>query len=249
MNCREQPQKSCRARRRVGATRYGDDLRIGDRPIPTSLHNARQTVACIADCVFLLPVPCRNARSQARRPSPITMILPRSRSATRDDGICPCRCTPAILRRCGSPISSRVAPQRWIRGHWPIQLTLVAQCRQVRQHPAAVGDQHRNIDQHPATVMHRNEPAVGQRPRQTAGQTGPVGEQPHVRPECEQDQQQPPVGCPTAKSPSGWSCRFAPSKITATATASNSVSPIGLNSPPSPHRLNTSCVPNSAPGE
>ena len=55
-------------------------------------------------------------------------------------------------------------PHVGVRGHRPEQLALVAQHRQVRQHPAAVGDQHRGVDQHPAAVVHRGEPAPAQRP-------------------------------------------------------------------------------------
>ena len=41
-------------------------------------------------------------------------------------------------------------PQRRVRGHRPEQLVLIAQHRQIRQHPATVGDQHRGVGQHPA---------------------------------------------------------------------------------------------------
>ena len=74
-------------------------------------------------------------------------------------------------------------PQRRVRGHRPVQLTLIAQRRQVRQHPAAISDTHRGVDQHPAPVVHRGEPAPTQRLRQRPGQPGVVGEQPqHRRP-------------------------------------------------------------------
>ena len=47
--------------------------------------------------------------------------------------------------------------------------------------PAAVGDQHGRVDQHPAAVMHRGEPAAAHRLGQRAGQPGPVGQQPQRR--------------------------------------------------------------------
>ena len=39
----------------------------------------------------------------------------------------------------------------------------------------ATGDQHTGVNQHPAPIMDRREPATGQHPRQTSGQAGPVG--------------------------------------------------------------------------
>jgi hypothetical protein len=73
------------------------------------------------------------------------------------------------------------SPQRRVRGHRPIQLTLIPQRGQVRQHPPAICDQHRRIRQHSAPVVERHEPAPGQRPRQSGGQAGAVGEQPQRR--------------------------------------------------------------------
>jgi hypothetical protein len=68
-------------------------------------------------------------------------------------------------------------PQRRIRGHRPIELTLISQRRQVREHPATVGDQHRRIRQHPTSIMHRHEPTASQRPRQATGQARAIGYQ------------------------------------------------------------------------
>jgi hypothetical protein len=56
---------------------------------------------------------------------------------------------------------------------------LIVQGRQVRQHPAAISDQHRRVGEHPATVVHRREPTPGKRPGQARGQAGAVGEDPH----------------------------------------------------------------------
>ena len=124
----------------------------------------------------------------------ITIVSPRSRSATRDGGIRPCRasinphtCRRTLRSRGRDPFPLVRAdllqrpPQRRVRGHRPEQLGLIPQHRQVGQHPAAVGDQHRGVGQHPAPVVHRGEPAPAQRPGQRAGQPGPVGQQPQRR--------------------------------------------------------------------
>jgi hypothetical protein len=70
----------------------------------------------------------------------------------------------------GVPDLLQRPPQRRIRGHRPEQLGLIPQHGQVRQHPTAVGDAHRGVDQHPAPVVHRAEPTPRQRPRQRTGQ-------------------------------------------------------------------------------
>ena len=124
----------------------------------------------------------------------ITIVSPRSRSATREGGIRPCRASinphtcrrtlaraAAIRSRWSGPISSSARHSVGVRGHRPEQLVLIPQHRQVRHHPAAVGDQHRGVGQHPAPVVHRGEPAPAQRLRQRAGQPGPVGQQPQRR--------------------------------------------------------------------
>ena len=72
-------------------------------------------------------------------------------------------------------------PQRRVRGDRPEQLGLIPQHRQVRHHPAPVGDQHRGVGQYPAAVVHRGEPAAAQRPGQRPGQPGSVGQQPQRR--------------------------------------------------------------------
>ena len=59
----------------------------------------------------------------------------------------------------------------------------------------------------------------------------------------------PPVGCPTVRSPNGWSSRCAPWKTTSTAPAPNSAPPIAPNSPPCSTATNTSCVPTPPPAE
>lgn len=53
------------------------------------------------------------------------------------------------------------SPQRRIGRDRPEQLALVAQRGQVRHDPAAIGDQHRSIGQHPAPVVHRLEVRAG----------------------------------------------------------------------------------------
>jgi hypothetical protein len=49
------------------------------------------------------------------------------------------------------------------------------------EHLSAISDPHHRIRQHPASIMRRNEPTAGQRPRQAAGQVGPVSGAPQRR--------------------------------------------------------------------
>jgi hypothetical protein len=58
----------------------------------------------------------------------------------------------------------------------PVQLPLIAQRGQVRQHPTAISDAHRGVDQYTTPVMHRGVPAPAQRLRQRPGQPAVVGE-------------------------------------------------------------------------
>ena len=103
----------------------------------------------------------------------ITIVSPRSRSATREGGIRPCRASinphtwrrvraraAAIRSRWFGPISSSARHSVGVRGHRPEQLALIPQHRQIRHHPATVGDQHRGVGQHPAAVVYRGEPAA-----------------------------------------------------------------------------------------
>ena len=69
-------------------------------------------------------------------------------------------------------------PHRRRRRDRPEDLALVAQHVDVRDRLPAAGDQHRHIDQHPAPVVHRGEPAPGHRPGQGARQADLVGQQP-----------------------------------------------------------------------
>jgi hypothetical protein len=72
-------------------------------------------------------------------------------------------------------------PYRGVRGHRPEHLILVAQHVDVRDRLTTVGDQHREVDQDPAPVVHRLPPFAGKRLGQGAGQPGPVGQHPQQR--------------------------------------------------------------------
>jgi hypothetical protein len=69
------------------------------------------------------------------------------------------------------------APRGRVGGDRAIELGLIPQRGQVRQHPAAVSDADSEISQHPTPVVDGGEPAPGQRGRQTGGETGVVGDQ------------------------------------------------------------------------
>jgi hypothetical protein len=61
-------------------------------------------------------------------------------------------------------------PYRGVRGHLREHLVLVAQHVDIRDRLTTISDQHGEIDQHPAAVMHRQRP----RPSQRAGHTASV---------------------------------------------------------------------------
>ncbi len=120
----------------------------------------------------------------------ITTVFPKSTSATRDGGSRPWRaptsphtCRPAGPRPPGGdpvplilPDLVQRPPQRGIGGDRAVQLALIAQRGQIRQHRAAVGDHHRGVDQDSTPVMHRREVTAAQRLRQRRGQARPVGQ-------------------------------------------------------------------------
>jgi hypothetical protein len=57
----------------------------------------------------------------------------------------------------------------------------MAQHVDIRDRLAAVRDQHGEIDQHPAPVMHRPRTGPGQRTGQRCGQPGPIRQHPQQR--------------------------------------------------------------------
>jgi len=64
----------------------------------------------------------------------------------------------------------------------------MAQRVDLTERRAATGDHHRQIGQHPTTIMHRPETGPSQRFRQCPGQSHPIGRQPQQsRPDMRHD--------------------------------------------------------------
>ncbi len=69
-------------------------------------------------------------------------------------------------------------PHRRHRRDRAQHLTLPRQDSEIADHRGAVGDRHRQVRQHPAPVVQRQEPPAGQGLRQPARQAGPVSQRP-----------------------------------------------------------------------
>ena len=120
----------------------------------------------------------------------------RTLSASRTPGSAPCRAAacahacPARRTHRGSKPPARPGPavrdllqrppHRRHRRHQPEQFLLISHDPEIGDHPGAVRDRARQIRQHPAPVMHQ-QPWCRQRPRQAAGQAGPVSQVPQQR--------------------------------------------------------------------
>ncbi|SRR6266566_2170353 len=72
-------------------------------------------------------------------------------------------------------------PRSRHRRHRAEQLLLVQQRGNIADPGATVGEGDGDIGQHPAPVVQRHEPGAGHRPRQTAGESDPIGQQPQRR--------------------------------------------------------------------
>lgn len=87
---------------------------------------------------------------------------------------------PDAFQRLGVDLVQR-PPRGRHRGDRAEQLALITQHRDVTDRASAVGQHDGDVGQHPAPVMHRDEPGPGQRLGQLRRQTGPVTDQTRQR--------------------------------------------------------------------